>query len=341
MGCAATTQPAACLLLSALIVRWTLLLSLTACGRLSFDPQPSPTDAISSGDSGIDTPTGPQLVASLASTPRTLVLDGTNLYWTNAADEVSQCAKSSCIPLRLVGFQPGCDSLAVDATHVYFANYNFQNNSEVKRCAIGGCGGTTTTVADTQTPLVLAINATDVYWTNFNQQTIATCPKTGCAGTATVLGSSITNAWGIALDSTTVYFSQDQGAGRIQSCPLAGCGAGPATVINSQINPSDLLVEGPTLYWSESGVGRIHRCQIADCANTEITLVAGQDNPNHLVLYGGTLYWNDGQHTLRSIPASGGTSDVIIDGESELSGIAVDATTIYWTRTNAIMKIAK
>lgn len=319
-------------------MKWLLILTcVVGCGRLSFDPQrETANDAATPLDAA-----GPVEIIRFTGEAIYLTVDTNNVYWTGN-DAVRQCPLTGCTSPRVLATnQPGANGIAVNATTVAWTNYIFQNGSTVASCAIDGCNDNPTILGSNLTPFEIVLDGSTAYWTNFNQQTIQSCPVTGCNNAPTTLASNVTNAWGIAYDATTLYFTQDTGAGRIQSCAKSGC-ASPSLVIDSQVNPSEIAVDGADLYWCEAGLGRIHRCAIADCAGTDTLLATSQDNPRFLAIDATNVYWNSGGTSVRACAKTGCVAPTILaEDQAGLSGIAVDAAAVYWGKQNAIVRLRK
>jgi hypothetical protein len=95
-----------------------------------------------------------------------VVVDATNLYWTNGGQgTVMQCAKANCAStvIALASGQANPSGIAIDPGFVYW------RTSNVYRCAIGGCGNSPDLVATApftgfQWDAPLAANSTHVFW---------------------------------------------------------------------------------------------------------------------------------------------------------------------------------
>jgi hypothetical protein len=81
------------------------------------------------------------------------------------------------------------------------------------KCAIGGCGGAPMTlVGGLDSPLHLAVDATNIFWTNMSG-TVMRCLLPDCSSQSTV-ASGQDGPYGIAVDSTRVYWD-NQGGGQV------------------------------------------------------------------------------------------------------------------------------
>jgi len=83
-------------------------------------------------------------------------------------------------------------------------------------CAKAGCSLNPTTLASNQgMPAEIAVDATNVYWTNVSTNEVMRCAIGGCGGKPTVLATGAIIAGGIAVDATSVYWATRGSAGNI------------------------------------------------------------------------------------------------------------------------------
>jgi hypothetical protein len=114
-------------------------------------------------------------------------------------------------------------------------------------------GGTPTTLASGR-PEAIAVNATQIFWSDISegltQGTIMAMPIGG--GTPNVLtsGQDLINL--IALDTTNLYWT-DLGTESILMMPLGG---GTPTTIATEINalPEGLVANATSLYWDTANL---------------------------------------------------------------------------------------
>jgi outer membrane protein assembly factor BamB len=159
--------------------------------------------------------------------PSDFTLDATNLYWS-AVDGIHAHPLTGGAADRLIGVPPDPEPtlsarwasgpIAVDATNVYYAL-----NTEAGPASIGSmpiAGGPVTVLASGRIGRIAAIALDDqnVYWAEgsgtIGQGAIAAVPKTG--GRVAVLVSGLPNPLTLALDPSTLYFSNvASGIGKI------------------------------------------------------------------------------------------------------------------------------
>ena len=109
-------------------------------------------------------------------------------------------------------------------------------------------------------------------------------------GTPTVLASGEVGAWAIAVDGTSVYWT-NQDSRRVMKVAVGGgtpvmlaTGASAAQV------PWDVTVDADAVYWSTyNSPGTVMRAPLA--GGTPATLAQGQNGPRNIAVFGASAYW--------------------------------------------------
>ena len=109
----------------------------------------------------------------------------------------------------------------------------------------------------------------------------------------------------MAVDATQLFWANAT-AGTIMAQSLSGTGM-PSAIYTGSGSPYDLLIEGTSAYWSDSGNG---------------TVSSG---------------------SINKVATSGGTPTLLATGQNSPECIAVDTTSIYWINVGggAIKKTAR
>jgi hypothetical protein len=197
-----------------------------------------------------------------------------------------------------------------------------------------------------QSPLSLAVDSTDVYWTNADPPSVMKVSKVSCGGTPVTLVSGLPYASpedvagllsGIAVDSARVYWTEIS-AGNVMSVPIGG--GTPTTLASGEIRPTAIAVDTTSAYWIVMGeenalsIGSIMKVPLS--GGEAITLASEQVYPSSNIVVDGTkVYWAQGAAVaaLMSEPLDGGIAITLVAGAqvTGIANIAVDSTSIYWT----------
>ena len=177
--------------------------------------------------------------------------NATHVYWTtdntNFADgELAEIGLDGGSQQALATQQPGGPvSPILDATNLYWADQGTTDGGSIWKLPLAG--GPAVRLASATSPYFLTLDATSVYWNTLSSGV----QRVGLDGgpVSTVVGVNNAQA-GVAVDSSFVYFGY---ASSVEALSLA-TGAVDILAIN-QIYPQALVLDGTTLYWTNSGTG--------------------------------------------------------------------------------------
>src|SRR6185437_12781802 len=215
-------------------------ISLTAGGTCTITVQFAPSSAAA----GTATLTAASVNPAVTATD---VLTGTGvvhrrfLYWTDQFGTDQGTIKSIPLtgtgpPATLVTGQLSPAGVAVDASHIYWANS--ASGIVYERKLTGGLIIPFNQSNPFTDPAGVAVDSTDVYWANSSDGTIMEA-RLDILGPATTLISGQASPWGVAVDSGHIYWTSS-GDGTIKEAPLAG---GPVTtLVTGQISPVGVAV---------------------------------------------------------------------------------------------------
>jgi hypothetical protein len=246
---------------------------------------------------------------------------------------------STTAPLPPVTLASGQYALGivVDSTNVYWFNSP----------AIGGPftgavmgvaldGGTPVVVAAVENPSGIAIDSTSIYWTDpisvsgngmpgtIGTGTVRKVPLPG--GTPVTLASSQVGG-AIAVDSTSVYFSDGGGVVKVGLS-----GGAPESLVSGLLNVGGLSVDSSSVYWV-SVEGAVTK--VAVTGGTTVLLTSKRSNA--IAVDATSVYFADAlDGAIWKVGLAGSTLSPITEGRGYTNGIAVDATSVYWTVQGAL-----
>jgi hypothetical protein len=219
--------------------------------------------------------------------PEDIVLDDTNVYWSEQGGAAS-CARAGCggNPNVLVsglttadGGPADYDGIAIGPSLVYFPN-----DGALRSCAKGGCSNSPTTLGGYADDL--ASDTNNLYGTNGDN--VFMCPLGDCTnGSRVTLVSGLGGSDSIALDKVNAYFSYTTAVG---SCPLTGC-AKPTVLADNQLDPDDIATDGINVYWTDNTADTVLRCAVGGCDDKPTTLAQNQNQPKGIALDDKAVYW--------------------------------------------------
>lgn len=245
---------------------------------------------------------------------RTCQANGT---WSGSAP-TCKCVQTMCDGV--------CADLKTDNRHCGSCNKTCSAGSpSTAQCTPTGC---LVTLATGITLGDIAVDVTNVYWTDTNAGNPGTVNKVPLGGgPTTALATGELYPGSLAVDATTLYFASWNDE-MVKKVPIAG---GPVTTIATGENgPCCLVLNATDLYYhSTRGIVRL---PLAGGTPTALPETYGVGFA--LALDATNVYWRvdvSGGAQLLKMPLDGSSAPVSLVTSSSMGALVVNGSTLYWT----------
>ncbi len=148
-------------------------------------------------------------------------------------------------------------------------------------------------------------------------------------GTPSLLSSGGATPMPIALDTTNLYWG-DAGRGVVMKVPLGG---GPASAVACCTGPLvSIALDGTNVYWTKGGVadGAVMKAPLLDAdGGAGMALFSAPSLPGGIAVAASNVFWTDADDSTVKMMPSGGGAVTTL-AQAATAVIAVDATNVYW-----------
>lgn len=253
------------------------------------------------------------------------------LYWSNGWGVARSNMDGSefdgrFIPANTTGpfsSYAGCQGVAVDASHVYWAE---PGRRSIGRASLDGSGVEYDFLGGLENPCGIAVDGTSIYWAEEGGGTIAKADLDG-GGIDRDFVDGIVNPCGVAVGSGYLYWTAEHYLARM---PLSGGIPERIYEGDSTFYLCGVAVDSNHVYWSGFGES-IGRADL-DGSRPEPSFITGIERPCGIALEGSRIYWtrNDLPGAVLGTDLEGShVVETIVDRPGGgPCGIAADSTTV-------------
>lgn len=149
------------------------------------------------------------------------------------------------------------------------------------------------------------------------------------APVVTTLASNLNSPANIAVDSTSIYWTENITNGSIKKIPISG--GTPITIASGLSKPFGIALDATNVYWTEKGSGNVNK--VGKNGGAVTNLATGLSYPSGIVVDSTNVYWSE-DTTYGNIwkvgLATGATPTILAANACAPKSIALDATSVYW-----------
>jgi hypothetical protein len=205
----------------------------------------------------------------------------------------------------------------------------------------GGAGGTGTPCDPTNTGFVVASNQGSPGALAESSGFVywANAGDGTIARTSTVLGTVATIVSSNAVVSTPAMLAADAaniylGDANNGAIALAPIGTGIPALLTTAGILRKLTVDSENLFWTDPGSGGGAVMKVPLSGGSPVKLAGSTFSVNGIAVDATSVYWTEGDK-VRKVPVGGGVATTLASNLQSASDIAIDAGSVYWTQSLA------
>ena len=269
-------------------------------------------------------PTSTTACASICSNLQT---DGANCGTCGHSCQGGTCSAGKCQPVVIASGQNKPWSIATDGTTLFWVN---QGNKTLIRYTLAS--GTSTVYPSsgncTSATGGLAVAAGKVWWSSSNATCWVATPATGTP-------TEITSMWGGTTTELNGVAASVNGGYLVNNSDNWLVSSSPSSTYRFQAVGKGVAADSAGVYWLE-GQNLVKQHDASSLGTgTPGILSSGTTTSDGITTYNSLVYFT-GASAIYSVPNTPGTPPTpLVAGQVSPSGIAADASGVYWTNRNA------
>jgi hypothetical protein len=299
--------------------------SIGARAPVTFLPieEDASADAVSTSTAAPTYAQGETIVtlATGQSDPYCVTVDATNVYWAANGDNTVMKVPIGGGMATILAVSPFATGIATDGTSVYWSGGLGAYKVSVN-------GGMPVLLSSGFTNDNIVLGPTGLFGTDGDDALVGVPIAGGM--TTRYTGGSGQNTYGLAADSTSVYWSNFDGTAPILKTSLDGSAS--ITLATGHV-VFGMAVDATYVYWAEASSGNIMKVPLG--GGDPSTVASGLVGISQLAMDEANLYVTAGSTTSTGLVArvdkDTGFVTYLAVGQNQAWGIAVDATSVYWT----------
>jgi hypothetical protein len=255
-----------------------------------------------------------------------------------AAPTVATCAGGLCELALVPEAGLGAVTIALGTSDVYVATGLGNVVASVPKG-----GGTVVTLVDSDLPVAIGTDGTDVYWGTFGTGGgVYKCPVTGCASPTTLATSELLDI-NLAVGGGYVFWNEKT-TFDVLSCATGGCGETPKVRGTTEANSRGFVVYKSDVYWASPGGGTTTPgifSQPLGSPSATPTTVTSLSAQCLAIDSSGNLYWATAAGEVTTCEATSCTPRPLLTAlyaPFSVYPIATDGVSVYWSDQNEVYK---
>jgi hypothetical protein len=247
----------------------------------------------------------------------------------DAPEDAPLCPNDVC-PVAIASGLLHTFNLAVDDASVFFTFTGTDGGGGVASVPLEG-GAPVMMIAAGETAYGVAVDDTNVYFTNFESVIDGVMKVPLAGGSAVVLAPFGEYPRNVAIGGASLFFTNGLGNTNcgVVSLPKAG-DAGPMPFASSP-DPWGIALDATNVYWTDGGDGGATGSVLSAprSGGTPVVLAGEQDGPGAIAVDATSVYWATVSAIVRA-SLDGGDPSTIASGQANPHAIAIDDAYVYW-----------
>lgn len=269
-----------------------------------------------------DAPPAPTLLATFTASPRDVAAGGGYVFVTTFGGEILRIPRDGGTPVKLAS--PEWPTyVSVDATHVYWTDLRYSGSDPGKIGRVPIAGGPEEILAtNLDRPNSCALAAGRVFFAQFTA--VSDVPRAG--GAVESVSAAESAAYYVAANATLVCWVRTR---TTIVCKPEASNAISVLATEASGVIRHLAIDDTHAFWAMAD-GSLRTVSLA--GGTPTTLASPLDSclTADIELDGTHAYWACGPN-VRSVAKTGGAVSLLHHAASDVFGIAVDESRVYWT----------